>query len=429
MNPTTRGQRRHTELVNTKNLGKYRAMAQVTPNISTGLGAIVSVLMGGALLRHGNLENYRIYFYIAAALYGLGTFGVVVGYNPPPRELQVTLTTAQKFRSLDWMGIFLSTTGLTLFVLALSWYSNPYRFSSAAVLAPFVIGIVLLIAFANYEWLIKKDGILHHGFFHHRNFPISCIIIFAEGVAFFTLNSYFVFEQTVVMGSDSCDASLRLLIFYCGSIVVTTGAGLYTTWTKRLSDPLVLGFSIYTAFAGAMTTVNATTSPATTCGFATLASVANGLVLLNVIIAAQLATPREMIAVTTSLLIAIRGFGGAVGTVVNNAIISNTLKTNLGPNMAAAVLPLGFPAEELGLLIAALTSNDQEALTHIPGITPTIIGAAVGAIQSSYALAFRHCWFVSTSFLALAFGGKSPSVLPCDGNDKANYSTSLLFCQ
>ncbi|KIX04881.1 uncharacterized protein Z518_05752 [Rhinocladiella mackenziei CBS 650.93] len=369
---------------------KHRAWSQASVNASTGAGAIVSVLMAGALIRHGNLENYRIYWYVAAGISFAGTLGLLVGYHPPPRDLEDVLTTWQKLVSLDWIGIILISTGSVLFALGLSWANNPYGWGSAPVLVPLTTGLAMMLAFVLYEWLARKDGLAHHDLFRDRNFIISIIVIFAEGVAFFTLNNYFIFEHIAVFGIDSWDASLRFIVFLGGSIVFSIAAGAYTTFTKSLRGPLVLGLAAYVVFAALMTTLTPGSNKKASWGYATLGAFRT------------MATPRDMISVTTGLLTAARGLGGSVGTAINGAILNNTLKKNLATNITQAVLPLGFPAQELGTFIADLTSGNIVDLQSIPGITPEIIAAGSHAFSEAYALAFKNTWICAACFCALA---------------------------
>lgn len=137
---------------------KQRPVAQATVNMSASVGGILSLVMGGALLRYGHLENYRTYFYVVAAFFGVSFLGILLFYYPPPREEQVSFTLAQKLQKLDWVGYALFAPGLTLFSMALSWSQNPYPWSDAHVIGPFVIGVAMIIAFIFYEWLVKKDG-------------------------------------------------------------------------------------------------------------------------------------------------------------------------------------------------------------------------------------------------------------------------------
>lgn len=90
----------------------------------------------------------------------------------------------------------------------------------------------------------------------------------------------------------------------------------------------------------------------------------------------------------------------------DNAILSGNLNKNLGANIAGAVLPLGLPETSLGDLITALANQDTAALLAVPGISPDIISAAVGALKSTYSVAFRWVWVAAGSFTVVAAIGK-----------------------
>ena len=130
--------------------------------------------------------------------------------------------------------------------------------------------------------------------------------------------------------------------------------------------------------------------------------------------AAQLSAPPHLIAITSGILLAIRSFGGSVGlaicksnpvipglpklTIVVTAIFSSKISSSLGSNIAAAVLPLGFPPQNLEAFIGALAGQDQAALAHIPGVTPQIIGAGVHALQEAYLSSFKPVWIAAACF-------------------------------
>ncbi|KAJ9625494.1 hypothetical protein H2203_004251 [Taxawa tesnikishii (nom. ined.)] len=345
---------------------KFRPLGQASLNITSAIAAVVGILLGGGLLRHNNLENYRIYWYVAAGFYAVGTLGILLGYNPPPRELQA-LTVTEKLRRLDWVGYCLITIGLTLFSIGLQWSGNPYTWHDAPVLAPFIIGMSLMLGFCVFEWRFKADGLLNHKLFGHRNFPISLFAVFLEGLAFFTTNTYFAFEVSLLGGNDLFEAGLRFIILFAGGVVFSFLVGLYSTKTKSLRGP----------------------------------GIGLGLILTTITVAAQMSTPAELISVTTGLVTACRSLGGAVGLAINSAIFSNTLSSNLPKDVAAAVVPLDFPLESLGELIQALASNDPATIAKVPGATPQIIGAAVEALKEAYSTSFRNTWIAACSFCAV----------------------------
>lgn len=391
---------------------KFRPLGQASLNITSAIAAVVGILLGGGLLRHNNLENYRIYWYVAAGFYAVGTLGILLGYNPPPRELQA-LTVTEKLRRLDWVGYCLITIGLTLFSIGLQWSGNPYTWHDAPVLAPFIIGMSLMLGFCVFEWRFKADGLLNHKLFGHRNFPISLFAVFLEGLAFFTTNTYFAFEVSLLGGNDLFEAGLRFIILFAGGVVFSFLVGLYSTKTKSLRGPLVAGFACLLIFNALMTTVTPKTSSKALWGYPVLGGIGLGLILTTITVAAQMSTPAELISVTTGLVTACRSLGGAVGLAINSAIFSNTLSSNLPKDVAAAVVPLDFPLESLGELIQALASNDPATIAKVPGATPQIIGAAVEALKEAYSTSFRNTWIAACSFCAVGVVGKLTALQSC----------------
>jgi MFS family permease len=390
---------------------KHRSVAQASLNVSMSLAALTAILMGGALLRHGDYDRYRIFWYVVAGIYALGLIGVVLGYSPPHRELQDSLTWRQKLASLDWVGVTLLTTGMVTFCTALQWSRNPYSWSNAHVNAPFVTGTVLTAAFIGYEWLVRKDGILHHGLFVNRNFAIALVTIFIEGLAYFTCNSYFTYQTQVMSHLDLFSSGLRFMVFFLTASVSAIAVGFYTTWTHQLREPLVFSYICFTLFNALMASVKSSTSIDVFWGYPVLGGLGIGALLTNLTVIVQMSTPKSMISVATGLLITVRGLGGCVGLAVDNAIFTQALSSNLGSKVAAAVIPLGFPASEIAHLIPALQSGNPAVMGSVPNVTPVILEAGSAAMTEAYVIAFRGVWTCAAAFSAAGFIGKSPLFL------------------
>ncbi|KAH9211560.1 major facilitator superfamily domain-containing protein [Leptodontidium sp. 2 PMI_412] len=393
---------------------KHRPFAQATINATASIGGISGIVMGGLLLRHGALENYRVYFYVNAAIFGAASLGCALYYNPPPRELEVSLTNAQKLRQLDWIGYLLCAPGLVLFSIALSWSRNPYPWTDAHILSPFIIGVIMMIIFGVYEWRYKKDGMLHHGLFRDKNFAIAMIAIFAEGLIFFTMNSYFAFQVSTFTGADLLIAGLHYAVLFAVATPVPIMAGAYSSWRKEVRSPILLGFVLFVIFNILMTTTTSSSPRGVFWGYPVIIGVGLGTCLPAIMVAAQLSTPPDLIALASGLIITFRSVGATVALAVNNALFNSALSTEIPAKIAAATLPLGLPQSSLGPLIQALTSGDQAALAQIPGVSEEIIAAAGAALKAAYGIGFRNCWIAATCFSAIAiiaglFVSTSPS--------------------
>ncbi|KAL9561523.1 hypothetical protein ACKAV7_014370 [Fusarium commune] len=379
----------------------YRPIGQAVGSVSTALGAIIALLMGGGLLRHGDNSNYRIFWYVTAGLYALASLGCLIGYNPPPRDLQVSLDVSQKLKSLDWIGYALFAPALVLFCIALSWSQNPYSWDSANILAPFIISIVALIIFIVYEWRFKKDGMLHHELWRHRNFAISLFVIFVEGIAFFAANSYFVFQISLVYDVSFLSGSVNFAILFIAAGVFSPVFGLWSSKRKTLRPPLVLGAICLLAFFILLATSKIDTPRYAFWIYPILPGIALPSIVPLSMVSAQFATTPELIALTSALMTSIRSLGGSIGLAINNAVLHNALDKELSKKIAEAALPLGLPASSLPALIQGLASQNKQAVAAVPGLTPEIAQAAVVGMKKAYLIAFRNAWIVSASFCAL----------------------------
>lgn len=387
---------------------KHRPQAQAAINITAGFGAFGAICLGGALLRRNNLSNYRIYFYVAAGIFLFAALGIALLFNPLPREEQITMITSEKLRQLDWVGYALFIPGIVLFSVALSWSRNPYPWSDARIIATFVVGVVALIGFGIFEWRFKKDGILNHDLFRDRNFLWSLILIFVEGLVFWTANSYFAFEVSTFTQQDLLIAGLHFGIAFLSGMLFSFLSSLYSSKRKALKMPLVLGFGFLLLFNVCLAATAGFNPGNGFWAFGVILGMGLGIILPLTMVVAQLCTPPALISSASALIIAVRSLGGTVGLAVNVAIFNSALATEIPSKIAAAALPLGLPPTSLGMFIGGLTTHNETIISHVPGVTPEIIGAGANALVRAFGVGFRNCWIAASCFGAVAVIGTYP---------------------
>jgi hypothetical protein len=381
---------------------RFRSIAQAGVNVSAAIGSVILLIAGGALTRNHHSWGFRTLLYVNAGLFGIATLGVAILYNPPVREMQTAFTQRQKLARLDWIGFFLLSGGLVLFCMGLVWSQNPYSWTDAHILAPFIIGCVLILCLIVYETRFTKNGMFHHSLFNRgRNFGLVIGCIFVEGLIFFSCNNYFAFEVATLYEHDSLKVGLRYSIGFFTFAVSTTLTGVYCARTKTVRLPTVVGFAFFLSFMIAMATADSGSSRAV-WGYPVLFGSGLGVILNTLMTAAQLGTPPELIAPASGLIISVRSLGGSVALAIYSAVFNDKLSTNLGSKVPAAVLPLGLPPSSIGPLVGALTSGQVDGLTQIPGVTGAIIGAGGDAVLQSFAVAFRFIWVTAACFTFVA---------------------------
>src|SRR4051794_5144773 len=74
-------------------------------------------------------------------------------YNPPTfQQLHGGKRTVwQEVKRIDFVGTFLLTTGVMMFLLGISWGGQPAPWSSARILSLIIIGILCLVTFVFWE--------------------------------------------------------------------------------------------------------------------------------------------------------------------------------------------------------------------------------------------------------------------------------------
>ncbi|KPI35263.1 uncharacterized protein AB675_3769 [Cyphellophora attinorum] len=362
---------------------EIRSYGSAAYQSSASLGVLVGVVSAGALVRHNNPAGFRTYFYITA------------GIAP---EVPRILTETPKAR----LGrILLVVSGLLLVCLGLSWSLNPYKWSNAHVSAPFAVGLALLIALVIYSWRIKPDGLINHGLFQHRNFALVLVVIFAEGMAFFCANNFQPLTTLVFFTTDPLYIALHNAVAMGTSIVFACLAGLYSKKTKTVRSLLTVSFIFFTIYGIVMATVTPRTPGAAFWAYQIFQGAGLGICLMASVVAAQFATPLDLISTATGLLLTVRNFGGTVGIAVFSALLNSGM-SSLGTNIAAKTLAMGLPPTSLAALIGNLVAGNYTALAQVPGVTPEIIGAASEILLESYKFGLRNGWAFTAAASAIA---------------------------
>ncbi|KAI3391206.1 hypothetical protein diail_7756 [Diaporthe ilicicola] len=378
----------------------WRGWAQSIVMLSNALGLFGGLVIGGALNRGGDPDGFRYFFYIGMGLFLATGIVCIFAYRPPQRELQ-KLPLAEKVAKLDFVGYALLGSGLVLFCLGLSYSQNPYAWSDPHVSAPFAIGLALAIALCVYEYKFKTDGMFHHGLFKRdRNFAISLLCIFCEGLGFFAANQYFAYQVNVLYSTDTLIVGLNFGIVFLTYIPASMAVGLYCTKTKKVRWITVCAFLIFVIFFACMSTTNAHTRNEV-WGFPVLMGTGLSMTLIALVAAGQLSVPPELIAVASGIMISMRSLGGTIGIAIYNAVfISET--SHIPGNVASAALKAGLPSDSVNDFVAYVVAQNQTGLATVAEATPAIISAGADAALDTYAAAFRLVWLSAIPFLCIA---------------------------
>ncbi|EKG11270.1 Pyridoxal phosphate-dependent enzyme beta subunit [Macrophomina phaseolina MS6] len=165
---------------------KYRAVANGIAFLGGASAGIIGQLSAGAY-SHLNSGGWRYIFWTQAAFHLTSAIGFLAFYWPPRHSDFPRMKVKEYIWACDPIGSFLFIGSSALILLALDWAAGTYPWSDAHVIAPLVIGCILLIVFGVYEWKARPDGLVAHVFFRSGpNFPLSVFAFAVEGWIFYS---------------------------------------------------------------------------------------------------------------------------------------------------------------------------------------------------------------------------------------------------
>lgn len=159
-----------------------------------------------------------------AAFHLATSLGLFVFYHPKRHPDYPRLSFKQILWEIDPIGSVLFVSATTLLLLALNWAGGSYGWSDVHVVAPLVVGFVLLIGFCLYEWKGRADGIVAHVFFKGSpNFALATFAFAVEGWIFYSAVNSITPQIVLRLGfeSNAWDISIRQLAYQIPCLFVS----------------------------------------------------------------------------------------------------------------------------------------------------------------------------------------------------------------
>ncbi|KAF2104228.1 TRI12-domain-containing protein [Rhizodiscina lignyota] len=250
-------------------------------------------------IEHPSL-GWRFCYYINIIVVGLAIILLFLFYRPPKFEqLHEHKTKRQLLKELDYVGIFLWTAGLTVFLMGISWGGVIYPWKSAAVISSTVLGGVCLIVLFIYEG------------FDDLKYP-------AIPVKFFANRGFISLDVTYAGWLSSTVASATALGQICAAVIVK--------WGENTRYWLIFSACSMVGFVAAL----AAFTPSTLkmgIAFTMIGPFFVGFIELASLALAPLFCKAADIGLASGLLASIRSAGGLIAVAVYVTILNNRLAT------------------------------------------------------------------------------------------------------
>lgn len=214
--------------------------------------------------------------------------GVLFFYFPTTRPRRdYDKTRWQQLAELDWIGIFLYTTGLTVFLVGMSWAgSDGHPWRSVSVIVPIILGALTFAACFAYDWTIAKKPLFPYSLFSKvREFSLVLVVLFVAGMVFFSMASILPQCTTYVFDSDPIKLGLIQLPNGFGQLIGGAIIPAFIHRIKHIRMQIFVSVAIQTVFTACYAATipghksawmalqlfgNATFAWSTLCGYVTV---------------------------------------------------------------------------------------------------------------------------------------------------------------
>jgi len=254
------------------------------------------------------------------------------------------------------------------------------------------------------EWKGRDDGLVAHVFFKNTpNFALSVFAFGVEGWMFYSAVNSITPQVVLNLGFESTSwaISIRQLSYSITTLIASIPITLYSTWSKDLKSPLIVTFTIFLVVTICYACITPNMNKAQ-IGFNVIAGIGQSgpLTLLTALV--QFTAPHAYLSTATGLAFSARAIGGAFGSAVLDAIANGNIAAHWAPKVSAAAINAGLPSSSVPDLLAAFTAGSATLIEAVPGINPTIIGAATDASHWAYARAYNLAWASIIPFVVIA---------------------------
>ncbi|MEV0385069.1 MDR family MFS transporter [Nonomuraea sp. NPDC050643] len=338
-----------------------------------GVGTVAGPLIGGVLVDTSWL-GWRWCFLIGVPF-------TILAIVLLQRTLE--LPVVRKDVKVDYLGALLITVGVSTLLIWSSLAGNQFAWGSWQT-AALVGGGVIILALAVWVESRAAEPIIPPSIFRNRTVALATVASVLVGVAMFGgtvfLSQYF----QVALGKSPTVAGLMSLPMVFGLLISSTVAGQLITKWGRWKGFLVAGGVVMLGGMGLLSTIDGQTGTVLLGVYMAVLGIGVGMLMQNLVLAAQNDVPAHDLGATTSMLTFFRSMGGAVGVSALGAVLANRITTLM--------------AEKLGPTAAAGGGGDSHAVPDISKLPAPV----VRVVQDVYATATAELFLIGVPLTALA---------------------------
>ncbi|TCD64404.1 hypothetical protein EIP91_004120 [Steccherinum ochraceum] len=329
-----------SDLVPLSERGAYQGFISLTYSFAAGIGPPLAGVFA-------QKASWRWLFYMNLPLTGIAFILVFffLRVRTPPGTMR------EKFSRIDWSGNLIIVAGTTLAVLGLTWAGTRYPWSSAHVLAPLLIGLLLIIAFGVYEVCVPGEPTIPFKVLVHRNTIAGYVGTAVHGVVSISAIYYLPVYFQGALATSPLRASVEILPMSLVMAPFGLFCGISVKKFNKYVPQNIVGWVVTIIGFGVMSLLKADSSEGRWVGYQVLMSAGAGVVWAGTIFPILAPVPVAHTAPALAFYTFTRSFAQTWGITLSATILQNRLAHTL-PASFVSLFPDGAEIAVLGLVSA-----------------------------------------------------------------------------